>query len=69
MLERNYSKKLLMEIVPLVKKVVVSFATRSIGARKKFFAKRNWMLNFIEENFEISDDFEISGERYIVFSS
>ncbi len=67
MLERDYSKKLLREITSLVEKVVVSFATRSMISRKEFKAKRNWILDFIRENFHVLDDFEIEGERYICF--
>ena len=67
MLERDYSKKLLMEITPLVKRVVVSFATRSMIKKTKFKAKRNWIIDFIEENFKIVDSFEIGNELYIVF--
>src|SRR3989344_5413321 len=44
MLERDYSKKFLKEIVPLADKVVVSFATQSMVKRQKFKAKRNWIL-------------------------
>ncbi len=65
--ERDYSKKLLKEIVPLVDKVVVSFATRSMVAKKKFKVNRNWILDFIKEEFNVLDDFELGGERYIVF--
>ena len=68
MIERDYSKKLLQEIVPLVNKVVLSFATKSLIKKTKFRAKRTWLLNFIEENFKVLDDFEISGERYVVFN-
>ena len=39
MLERDYSKKLLREITPLVKRVVISFATRSLIKRTKFKVK------------------------------
>ena len=67
MLERNYSKKLLTEIVPLVDRVVVSFATKSLIARKKFNVKRNWIINFLKDNFEVLDDFYLEGERYLVF--
>src|SRR3989344_3251389 len=67
MLERDYSKKLLLGIVSLVDRVVVSFATRSMIRKKEFKAKRNWILDFIRENFKILDDFEIGGERYICF--
>jgi hypothetical protein len=67
MVERNYSKKLLEEIVPLADRVVVSFATRSLVSKKKFNVKRYWFENFVKENFKILDDFEIGGERYLVF--
>ena len=67
MLERDYSKKLLKEIAPLADKVVISFATRSMIKRKRFLVNRNWILDFIKENFEILDDFEIGGERYLCF--
>ena len=68
MLERDYSKGLLNEIAPIVDQVVVSFATRSMIARRPFMVKRNWIVRFIEENFKILDDFELGGERYISFS-
>lgn len=67
MLEEDYSKKLLKEVLQFADKIVVSFATRSMSARKKFYAKRNWILNFIQTNFEVLEDFEIGGERYISF--
>jgi len=67
MLERDYSKKLISEISPLVDKIVLSFATKSMIKRKKFKVRRNWIINFIKENFKIIDDFEIRDERYIIF--
>lgn len=66
-LERDYSKKLLEEITPLVDRVVLSFATKSLVSRKRFKVKRNWIIKFIKENFKLLDDFELGGERYIVF--
>jgi hypothetical protein len=68
-LEDNYSKKLISELVPIAKKVVVSFATKSLGNKTSFKAKRSWILNFLNENFEILDDFELGGERYISFAN
>ncbi len=68
MMQRDYSKELLKEITPLVDKVVVSFAVRSIGSRQRFRANRKWLLDFIKENFKVKDDFELGGERYVVFS-
>lgn len=69
MLERDYSKKVLLELVPLVNKIVVSFATRSLVARKRFYVKRNWIVNFIQENFNVLGDFENGGERYLIIES
>ena len=67
MLKRDYSKKLISEIVGLVDRVVVSFATRSMLKKKKFKVKRNWIINFIKDNFMVLDDFELCGERYLSF--
>lgn len=66
MLKRNYSKDFLKEIVPLCDRLVLSFATRSLVSRKKFFVSRKWILDFIKENFNIVDDFEIGSERYLI---
>ncbi|MFQ5531261.1 MAG: hypothetical protein ACE5ES_01455 [Candidatus Nanoarchaeia archaeon] len=67
MLEKDYSKKLLKEIVPFVDKVVVSFATRSMVSRKKFNVSRKWIVDFINEDFKLIDNFNLGSERYIVF--
>jgi hypothetical protein len=69
LVERNYSKEFLNEIAPLSDRIVVSFATRSLGSRKKFSVQRGWLTRFISENFNIIDDFEVNGERYIVFEN
>ncbi len=68
MIESDFSKKLLWEIVPLVDRVVVSFATRSLRRGTKFKVNRGWILKFISDNFNLLDDFEIGTERYIAFS-
>jgi hypothetical protein len=66
-IKRDYSKELISELVPLADKFVLSFATKSLGNRKSFGAKRSWVLDFVKDNFEILDSFEIGGEHYIVF--
>jgi|GEM_PF-322765 len=66
MVEGDYSKKILKAIVPLADLVIVSFATRSLVARKKFFVNRNWIVDFIKENFSLVEDFETNGERYLI---
>ena len=68
MLERNYSKKFLTHLTPLVDKVVLSFATRSIQSKKKFFANRKWIRDFISDNFNLVEEFDLGGENYIIFS-
>jgi hypothetical protein len=68
-LKENYSKELISELVPLADKIVVSFATKSLGNRQNFKANRNWIIDYIQENFAVLDDFEVSGERYITFNS
>jgi hypothetical protein len=68
-LERDYSKKLLLELSSSVDKFLISFATRSLIKKKRFFVNRNWILNFIKDNFDITDNFEFGGEKYIFFKS
>ncbi len=68
MLKKDYSKKLLRGIAPLGDRVVVSFATRSMIKKTRFKVKRNWIIDFIKENFNILNDFELGGERYLVFN-
>jgi len=67
MLDRNYSKELILEFIGLGKFIVLSFATKTLRGKKPFFAKRNWIVNFIKENFKILDSFEFGGEKYFVF--
>lgn len=68
MLERDYSKLFLKEITPLVDKVIVSFATRSLIKKTKFKVNRNWIINFIRDNFNVLDEFELGNEKYLVFN-
>lgn len=65
-MERDYSKKLLLELAGISDRIVVSFATRSLGRRSKFSAQRGWLLKFLDENFIVLKDFELGGERYLV---
>ena len=67
-LKKNYSKELISELIPVSDKIVVSFATKSLGSREKFKAKRNWIVDYIKEQYTLLDDFELGGERYLVFS-
>lgn len=65
--ERDFTKRFLEEIVPLADRIVVSFATESFMRRKRFYVNRKWLTDFIKEKWQFTDDFEIGGERYLVF--
>jgi hypothetical protein len=65
--ENDYSKKLISELVLLADKVVISFATKSLGNKTSFKAKRSWIIDFLNNNFRVLDDFEMGGERYVSF--
>ncbi len=67
LMERNYSKKLILEISDLADKIVVSFPTQSMIKREKIWAKRTWILKFIEKRFKLLDHFQLGAERYIIF--
>lgn len=67
-LKENYSKELISEIASFADKIVVSFATKSLGNRQNFKAKRIWIVDYIKEQYTILDDFELGGEKYIVFN-
>ena len=69
MLKRDYSKELLLAITPLVDRMVVSFAMRSLFKKKMFKVRRSWAINFIEDNFKILEEFQLGGEKYIAFKA
>ncbi|MFA4960920.1 MAG: hypothetical protein WC548_04635 [Candidatus Pacearchaeota archaeon] len=69
-IEKNFSKKFFLEISKILDgedKVALSFSLGSIGGRKRFVANRKWLVSFLDENFIIEKDFEMFGERFIVF--
>ncbi len=68
-LEPNYSKKLIFSIIDKVDRIVLSWPTRSLQKKKRFEARRYWIINFISENFDVLDEFEINGERFVVFDN
>lgn len=68
-LKNDSSKELLLELKDVSDRIIVSFPTESIVKRRKFRAKRTWILDFIQDNFRVLDDFNIIGERFIVFEN
>lgn len=70
--EWNYSKKLLIAIKKEMiggDRIVISFPTKSISGKTKFKAKRDWLLDFLKENFSILDEFEFEGERFVILKN
>ncbi len=67
-MENNYSLKLIKETIPSVDLIVLSFAVESMVKRKKFKTSRKWIVDFINNNFKIKDDFVVGGERYLCFT-
>ena len=65
--EKDYTKKLISEVSKNCEKIVLSWPTQSLSGRTKFLASRNWILEFIHEKFNVLDDFEMNGERFIIF--
>jgi len=66
-LEKNFSKKFIEEISKESEVIIISLPTESLGGRKKFQVKRIWITKFLEENFNIKKDFNLNGERIIIF--
>lgn len=67
-LERDFSKRFILDISKECEKIVLTLPTESLGGRKKFAVQRKWIIDFLEENFEIKKDFNMAGERILVFS-
>jgi len=66
-LERDFSKKFILEVSRECENIVLSLPTESLGGRKKFAVQRKWIMDFLMENFLIEKDFEMNGERIICF--
>lgn len=64
-IEKNFSKKFILEVLRECEWVVLTLPTESLGGGKKFAVRRNWIIDFLKENFFIDKDFEMSGERII----
>lgn len=69
MVKKNYSKELISDIFCECDRIVLSFSTKSMIKREKFRAKRTWILRFVKENFNLLDDFEAGGERFLIFEN
>lgn len=69
MLNHDYSKKVLKELVPMFERCVISWATASLISKKKFRAERKWLKEFVDKEFFIIDEFDCGVEHYLVFTN
>ncbi len=65
-MERNFSLKLIGEIMKNCEVLVLSLPLVSLGGGKKFAVKRKWLMDFLAENYNVLRDFEMFGERILV---
>ncbi|MFW6285636.1 MAG: hypothetical protein ACOC16_00530 [Nanoarchaeota archaeon] len=64
-IKKNISKKIIQEIK--INKIVVSFATKSLIAKKEFKKeRRNWFFNFLEKQNYDYKVFEVENEMFIL---
>ncbi len=65
-LERDFSKKLILEMSKISHRIILSFPTKSLSKKSKFRTERKWLFDFLKENLLISEDFKLGSERYLV---
>ncbi len=63
--ERNFSLKLIGEIMKNCEWLVVSVPLVSLGGGKKFAVKRKWLTDYLGKEFDVVRDFEMFNERII----
>ncbi|MFH0711628.1 MAG: hypothetical protein V1889_00715 [archaeon] len=68
-LERDFSKKFILEVAKECEWIVLTLPTESLGKRRKFVVQRKWMLKFLEENFLIEKNFAGGGEKIIILKN
>ena len=66
-LEKDFSKKFLLEISGESEFIVLSVSLKSLSGKKGFESKRKWLFDFIEKEFEVFSDFEMFDEKFVVF--
>jgi len=67
--ERDFSKKLLLEISRESEFIVLSFALKSLSGKKKFDVNRRRLLDFLEKNFEILNNLQTRNEKFLILKN
>ena len=68
-LERDFSKKFILEIAKECEWIVLTLPTESLGGRKKFAVQRKWMMDFLKENFSTKESLVTRGEKIIILKN
>jgi hypothetical protein len=68
-LEKDFSKRFLLEIAKKSEWIVLSLPTESLGGRKKFEVQRKWIMDFLEDNFLIEKEISMFGEKIIILKN
>lgn len=69
-IKRDYTKELItriFEILEVNEKIVISYPTRTLTGKDELKAKRYWLINFLQKYFQVIDEFDIHGEKYLVY--
>jgi len=67
--EKDFSKKFLSSVAEECEKIVLSFPVQSLSGKTVFKVKRQWLLDFLDENFEILDRFTTGGEQFLILKN
>jgi len=68
-LERDFSKRFLLEISKECEWIVLSLPVESLGGRKRFESRRKWLMDFLVENFLVVREFVEAGEKVIILKN
>jgi hypothetical protein len=68
-LERDFSKRFILEIAKGCEWIVLTLSTESLGGRKKFVVQRKWVMDFLKENFFVRESLVARGEKIIILKN
>jgi len=68
-LEKDFSKRFLLEVAKESEWIVLSLPTESLGGRKKFAAQRKWIMDFLRESFDVVKELSMFGEKIIILKN
>ncbi len=70
--QKNFSKKLFIKLKENTSTediFVITLPLESLSGKTKFNVQRKWLMDFLNENFILIEDFNLFGERIIIFKN